>query len=80
VKQTETTETLTMQSTPDVQFDLCRVLEKQNGLGHDLVVIDWQSHQECHLTLRPLPGERLAEMVRRLVAILRKRNASIVRH
>jgi len=69
-----------MQPAPDVQPDLCSVLEKQNGPGHDLVVIDWQSHREFHLTLRPLPGEKPAEMVRRLEMILHERNASVVRH
>lgn len=69
-----------MHPTPDVQPDLCRALAKQSGPGHDLVVIDWQSHQEFHLTLRPLPEEKPTGMVRRLATILRERNALIVRH
>jgi enamine deaminase RidA (YjgF/YER057c/UK114 family) len=56
------------------------VLEKQNTMGHDLTVIDWQSHQEFHLTLRPLPSEKPAGTVRRLAAILRDKDTSIVRH
>jgi enamine deaminase RidA (YjgF/YER057c/UK114 family) len=78
--QTEMTKVLTMQPRVGVQPDLCRVLEKQHTPGHDLTVLDWQSHQEFHLTLRPLPGEAPTEMVRRLVTILRERNASVVRH
>jgi hypothetical protein len=67
------------QRVSDVHSNPSRVLEKQNSTGHDLIVIDWQSHQEFHLTLRPLPGEKLTGTVRRLAAILRDKNASIVR-
>lgn len=64
---------------PDVRPNPCRLLEKQNSTGHDLTVIDWQSHQEFHLTLRPLPGENPTGTVRRLAAMLRGRDTSIVR-
>jgi len=48
--------------------------------GMDVTRILFPTHQELHLSLRPLPGEKPDEMVRRLAAILRERNASIVRH
>ena len=79
MSQFETRENPTRQRVPDVRPNPCRVLEKQNSMGHDLTVIDWQSHQEFHLTLRPLPGENPTGTVRRLAAILRDKDASIVR-
>jgi enamine deaminase RidA (YjgF/YER057c/UK114 family) len=77
--QSETRENPAGQRVPDVRLNPCRVLEKQNSTGHDLTVIDWQSHREFHLTLRPLPGENPTGMVRRLAAILGDKDASIVR-
>jgi len=75
----ETKENPAGQGVPDGRPNPFRLLEKQNSTGHDLTVNDWQSHREFHLTLRPLPGEKLDEMVRRLAAILRETSASIVR-
>ena len=80
MSQFETRENPARQQIPDVRPNPCRVLEKQNSTGHDLTVIDWQSHQEFHLTLRLLPGENPTGTVRRLAAILRDKDASIVRH
>ena len=80
MSQFETTENPARQGVPDIHPNPCRVLEKQYSTGHDLTVIDWQSHREFHLTLRPLPSEKLDETVGRLAAILFERSASIVRH
>ena len=44
-----------------------------------MTVIDWQSHQEFHLTIRPLPGENPMGTIRRLAAMLGDKNVSIVR-
>ena len=79
MNQFGTTENPAGQGTPAVRLNSCRVLEKQNSLGHDLTVIDWQSHQEFHLTIRPLPGEKPVGIIRRLAAMLEGRDASIVR-
>jgi hypothetical protein len=79
MSQSEAKENPPAQRMPDVRSNSCRVLEKQNTPGHDLTAIDWQSHREFHLNLRPLPGEKPDETVRRLAAILRERNASIIR-
>jgi enamine deaminase RidA (YjgF/YER057c/UK114 family) len=65
---------------PDVHPNPCHVLEKQTTPGHDLTVIDWQSHREFHLTLRSLPHENTVGTIRRLAAILGDKDASIVRH
>ncbi len=50
------------------------------GAGIILAIVDLPSHQELHLSLRPLPGEKPAQMIDRLAAVLIERNAVVVRH
>src|ERR1035438_3249402 len=55
-------------------------VSRHTGAGINLAVVDLPSHQELHLSLRPLPGERPAQMADRLAAVLVERNATVVRH
>jgi enamine deaminase RidA (YjgF/YER057c/UK114 family) len=53
---------------------------QQDRQGLTITTVGRQSHQEIHLTLLPLQGEKPKEMVRRLALALNDREASIVRH
>jgi enamine deaminase RidA (YjgF/YER057c/UK114 family) len=55
-------------------------LKKQKGPGLWITSVEGLAHEEFHLTLQPLPGEKPAEMVRRLATVLREKNATVVRH
>lgn len=55
-------------------------LRRYTGAGFNLAVVDLPSHHELHLTLQPLPGEKPAQMINRLAAVLVERNATVVRH
>jgi len=55
-------------------------LRRETGAGIDLAVADLPSHQELHLSLRPLSGETPTEMIARLTSVLMERNAAIIRH
>jgi enamine deaminase RidA (YjgF/YER057c/UK114 family) len=68
------------QEVPDVRPNSCRVLEKQISAGHDLIVIDWQSHREFHRTVRSLPGENPTGFIRRLAGMMKDKDVNIVRH
>lgn len=55
-------------------------LERRTVPGLEMRTVDRMTHQELHLTLHPLPGETTAEMVSRLVSVLREKGAKVVRH
>jgi len=48
--------------------------------GVEMTTIDRLTHQEFHLTFRPVPGEKPAEMIRRLALVVHEREGSVVRH
>jgi enamine deaminase RidA (YjgF/YER057c/UK114 family) len=55
-------------------------LKKEKCPGLWVTAVEGLVHKEFHLTLQPLSGEKPAEMVRRLAAVLQERNAIVVRH
>jgi len=56
------------------------MLKKQKEPGLWITAVEGPVRKEFHLTLQPLPGEKLKAMVRRLAALLREKNATVVRH
>ncbi len=57
-----------------------RLLSRHHQPGFDLTCFDCHGGRELHLTLRPLPGDGLVEVLQRLAALLREHQASVVRH
>jgi enamine deaminase RidA (YjgF/YER057c/UK114 family) len=55
-------------------------LRKNNVPGLWMTSVEGLSHEEFHLTLQPLLGEKPKEMVQRLATVLQKKNATVVRH
>ncbi|MGD0614223.1 MAG: RidA family protein, partial [Verrucomicrobiota bacterium] len=48
--------------------------------GMDVTRILFQAHQELHLSLRPIPGEKPLGMASRLASVLKAHDARVVRH
>ena len=48
--------------------------------GMDVTRILYPPHQEIHLSMRPIPGEKPLEMVSRLTGLLKAYGATVVRH
>jgi enamine deaminase RidA (YjgF/YER057c/UK114 family) len=48
--------------------------------GMDVTRISFAAHQELHLSLRPVPGEKPSEMVSRLAGVLKDHEATVIRH
>jgi len=59
--------------------DARRAISRQGGPGLAVTSVDGPAHREFHLTLRPLPGEAPAFLIRRLAETLREAGAAIVR-
>jgi len=55
-------------------------IRRESQPGLDLTHISLASHQEWHLSLRPLPGEKPVDMMARLAGWLRAHGAIVVRH
>lgn len=55
-------------------------LKKQKYPGLWITAVEGPAHKEFHLTLQPHPGEKPAEMVRRLATVLQEIIAIVVRH
>jgi len=55
-----------------------RIQHQRPGL--DLAVLARRSVRELHLTLRPLPGEKMTALMGRLADALREHGAEVVRH
>lgn len=55
-------------------------LTRQRTAGLDLTSVAAAAHREWHLTLRPVPGDSPAAMIRRLASALKPAEATIVRH
>ncbi len=53
---------------------------RKQQAGLDAVVLGRRRVREVHLTIRPLPGEKLAGMMERLGETLRENGAAVVRH
>ncbi len=54
-------------------------LSHERGPGQDVTTFEGPGTREYHISLRPLPGEEPARTVDRLVALLREREATVVR-
>ena len=58
----------------------CFGIDRQTSLGLDVISLELPAHREFHLTVRPLPGEKPEGMIHRLAAVLREKDAVVVRH
>lgn len=54
--------------------------ERQTSPGQDTLIVDYLTHREIHLTLRPLANEPLAHLMKRMALVLGGSTAVIVRH
>jgi enamine deaminase RidA (YjgF/YER057c/UK114 family) len=59
--------------------DAGRAISRQGRPGIEVTSVDGPAHREFHLTLRPLPGETPAFLIRRLAEKLRETRAAVIR-
>jgi enamine deaminase RidA (YjgF/YER057c/UK114 family) len=55
-------------------------IDRETRPGMDVTRVSFPTHQELHLSLRPIPGERPLAMVSRLAGWLKDCDATVVRH
>lgn len=56
------------------------LLHRQRSPGLAVTSIEAPAHREFHFTVRPLPGETPAALVRRFASALKQADATVVRH
>ena len=55
-------------------------IHRESRPGMDATRVSFPTHQELHLSLRPIPGERPLAMVSRLAGWLKEFDATVIRH